>query len=402
MRNIDWNMPFSVVVYLRMSSDRQNPRSPDQQLSEIKRILNQQKRPWKIQGVYRDDAISGRYVRRRPEFQRMLKDIKAGGKKFDLILVDTSERIGRNDQVDELRRDLEVNHGVLILEAKNGFADPTTSSGRLFTKVDTFRATQENEIKAHQVRRGKIDAVERGLWPGGPPPFGFRLETIFDPLGSGKVIGTRPVPDPQTAWIAQRMFQIARERCWGQDRVTRFLRNDPEIPQHLRNFHTATIGRRLKNPLYMGKMIFNSVTKKIVEDIHVVERNPSDQWIIKSDFCTAIVSPQEFQEAQLARLTRAAQQKRGTQRSFSDGKLLPPVVRGQVLKNFLSGLVVCAECKAAMHATISGTKSKSGKSYSYYTCPLSRSGMCSNRTSIPVEWLEKSIITHLRTKLFGF
>ena len=38
-RNFDPNKPYRAVTYLRMSDEKQNPRSPDQQLAEIRRWL---------------------------------------------------------------------------------------------------------------------------------------------------------------------------------------------------------------------------------------------------------------------------------------------------------------------------------------------------------------------------
>src|SRR3954470_5337852 len=74
----DPRRPYRVVVYLRMSSEKQNKRSPDQQLAEIKRRLDRLGYRWVIVKVYRDDAKSGRLFLGRPQFQRMLQDLRTG------------------------------------------------------------------------------------------------------------------------------------------------------------------------------------------------------------------------------------------------------------------------------------------------------------------------------------
>jgi site-specific DNA recombinase len=95
-----------VVLYLRMSSDDQNPRSPQQQRDTIKATLQRMGYPWIIVNAYTDEAISGRYLRRRVGFQKMLGDIRTGTIKADAILVDTFERFGRADELAALRQEL--------------------------------------------------------------------------------------------------------------------------------------------------------------------------------------------------------------------------------------------------------------------------------------------------------
>ena len=139
-RQIDLTRPLRCVRYGRMSNDQQNPRSPDQQFDEIACTIKRQRFPWTIQRDYRDDGISGRYLRKRLGFQQMLRDIRAGLIKVDAILVDTWERFGRADELAQLRQELWTKHGVLILTANTGFADPTTESGKVVSMFEQARA----------------------------------------------------------------------------------------------------------------------------------------------------------------------------------------------------------------------------------------------------------------------
>src|SRR4051812_21088960 len=110
-------LPLCVVLYLRMSSDEQNPRSPQQQQDTIEATVRRLGYPWKVVGTYADEAVSGRYLRRRAGFQRMLRDVRTGAVEADAILVDTFERFGRADELAALRQELQQRHGVLVLTA---------------------------------------------------------------------------------------------------------------------------------------------------------------------------------------------------------------------------------------------------------------------------------------------
>ena len=70
-RQFDPLKQLPVVLYLRMSSDDQNPRSPQQQRDTIEATLQRLGYPWTICNLYTDEGISGRYLRRRTAFQQM-------------------------------------------------------------------------------------------------------------------------------------------------------------------------------------------------------------------------------------------------------------------------------------------------------------------------------------------
>src|SRR5262245_26465850 len=161
-----------------MSDPRQNPRSPDQQFETIDTTRGRCGYPWVRVAAYRDDGISGRYIAKRPGLQRMLLEIETGRLAVDLIAVDTLERLGRADEIAEIRRKLFVEHGVLVVTADTSFADPTGPTGKALSLVESLRSTEEGRVKGHNVKRGKKDAAGLKRWPGGPPPLGFQLRRV--------------------------------------------------------------------------------------------------------------------------------------------------------------------------------------------------------------------------------
>src|SRR5262249_10567464 len=158
-RQVDLGKPLRAALYLRMSSDRQNPRSPEQQRDTIEATVRRLGLPWTIDAVSTDSGVSGKLVRNRPGFQRMLRDIRPGAVVADAILVDPFERFGRGEGLDGPRRGLLLRHGVVVLTADTSFTDPTSTAGRLVSAFEGLRATEENRVKAHNVPRGKRDAV---------------------------------------------------------------------------------------------------------------------------------------------------------------------------------------------------------------------------------------------------
>ena len=78
----------------------------------------------------------GPLVGKRPGFQRMLKDLRSGRVKADLILVDTFERFGRAEEIASIRQKLEARHKILVLTADSNFTDPTSPAGRALAAIE--------------------------------------------------------------------------------------------------------------------------------------------------------------------------------------------------------------------------------------------------------------------------
>jgi DNA invertase Pin-like site-specific DNA recombinase len=401
-RTFDPHRPHRFVRYARMSSDQQNARSPEQQFDTIDHLISRLNHPWVHVRDYRDDGISGRYLRKRHGFQEMLRDIQTGTTAVDLILVDTAERLGRVEELTAIRQGLYNRHGVLVLTADSQFADPTTVSGKALAIVETLRATEDGRIKAHNVLRGKRDAARSKHWPGGPAPFGYRLHSILvDRHGRQEVDYCILVPDAATAWIIQRLFHRADETGWGTPRLARSLNADPEIPEAHKPFYPDTIGYWLSNPIYYGELLWEEHATGIVNDTRVIERNAEEDMVRVPDYCDPLVTRELWESvATLRRARSQAHRRRRETASHEPAKQIAPVVPGRVLKYLLTGLIRCGECNRSMRPIPSGQTSKAGKRYVYYTCPGMIAGVCRNKKQVREDWLRHVVVARLRDRLF--
>jgi DNA invertase Pin-like site-specific DNA recombinase len=394
----DPKKPYRYVEYLRMSDPKQNPRSPDQQNQMIQEELSRQKNPWRKVKDYRDDAVSGKYLRRRLAFFQMIKDIRDGSLKVDLILVDTAERFGRLRELPRILAELEK-LGVLVLCADTHFIDPTSLAGRATSMVDNLRATEENRVKGHQVRRGKRDLIRLGFWPGGPLPFGFKLESFLYAEGKYQRKRSKLVPDPSKAWIVTLAFDLARTKGWGQDRITRFLNDHPEIPSHFKPFVSATVGCWLDNALYHGTYIWDKMATDIIDDRRVMQRKEADEILTVDNYCEAIVSVDDWKSVYAMRRGRG-KGRRST--DPTEEKLLRPLAPGQTLKYPLTGMVICGQCGLVMTPSSSASyrlKSGEDRRYVHYICPGPKSSICTNTISFREAWLRQVVTAKLKERL---
>lgn len=398
-RTFEFMKNYRCVVYLRMSSDKQNKRSPEQQLDEIHRRLRTLGYPWQVVKVYRDDAKSGRYLRKRKQYQQMMRDIKLGVISVDLILVDTLERFGRVEELPAIRQGLREKCGVLIMTADTNFADPTTPQGKALGSFEAMRASEDTRVKAHNVTRGKKDAAEQKHWPGGPSPFGFNLKNVLTVRdGREEVDYSILNPDSQEDWIMKLLFREAAATGKGQTKLAKFLNERPDIPEHLKPFQGPTIGYWLDNPIYIGTLRWNASSTDVIDDTRVIEANKQEDVLYVKDFCEAMVPREDWDKVQATRNAR-----RKPRKNPAENKHLRPLAPGMTLKYLLTGLVRCGECRRSMAPSSSSvytTADGEDRRYMHYHCAGHVDGSCTNGLWVPEAWLRKVVMTRLRERLF--
>lgn len=402
----DPKKPYRVVIYLRMSSDKQNERSPDQQLDDIKKKLKALCLPWVIVKVYRDDAKRGIYLRKRPDYQRMLQDIKTGAVVADLIVVDNIERFGRVEELPHIRKELFDHYGVLVVSADTNFCDPTTPQGKAIGTLEAWRASDANRIKALEVARGKRDLAQRKFWPGGEAPFGYQLNTITaERHGKLEIEGSVLQPHPATGWIVTLLFDTAFRTSYGECRLAKFLNNNPDIPQTYKPFYPATVGYWLQNEIYQGVLVWEKHCTGIVDDVRVLQANAVEDHLIVTDFCPPLTTPETWEAVNGLRKRRAAAIAAARERKQAeDGKQIAAPAPGLVLRYPLTGLVRCGHCKRSLTPSSSRYEAKSGETtrYASYVCPGYLAGVCPNHQRVPEDWLRQVVVSAVQQRWLGF
>jgi site-specific DNA recombinase len=341
-------------------------------------------------------------MQRRPGFMAMLREIRMGIIRPDLLLLDTRERMGRADGVSDIRKELQQDYGVFILTADTRFGDPTTPAGRIYTVFEEERGKDENRVKAHQVLRGKIDMVKRKRWPGGKPPRGLKLESVLvDVAGRQETDGCVLVEDTAWSWIVNMLFERAAETGEGQTRLANFYNSNLDVPEKLKPLSGSSIGVMLDNDLYIGRFQFPKHCTDIVNDMFVKERNDSSVIIVIDDFCKPIVSRELWDRVHAIRDARREIVIRSRNDRGGPEKLIHPLSPGISIRHLLSGLVRCGHCGAAMRPSGPSAGKDPSRRYVYFRCPRSLDGICTNTQSIPVEWLNGVVISLLKDSLFA-
>jgi len=329
------------VLYLRMSTDKQEASIPQQRAALVAFAAKQ---GHEIVGEYRDEGISGDATHKRKGFQAMIRDAAGGG--FDRILCWDQSRFGRFDSIEAgswitpLR-----DAGVSLETIDGGVVDWTDFAGRI-----TFAVAQEGKNAflrdlSRSSLRGMAAKIRdgRGLY-GGSTPYGYRRETAI--VDRKKI--TALVPDETTAPIVRRMFENYAAAGGSLYTVVEML-NQEGIrspcrskwkPNGCDKWRRSSVRRILTNPIYAGDIAWGrTATGKYHARIgdEVVARRPGQKPvknvpIVRRDAVPALIDRDLFDRAQ----ELLAKRKKATRR--------PSTVRP------LSGLVTCGCCGSPMHA----------------------------------------------------
>ena len=222
----------NAVIYARYSSYSQTEQSIEGQLHDAYAFA--EKNGYRIIQEYIDRALTGTSDNR-PAFQRMIKD--AAKKTFQYVIVWKQDRFARNRYDSAIYKRELKKHGVKVLSVMENITDSPEGiilEGLLEAMAEYYSANLGENIK-----RGRHESVRKGLFPGGPVPFGFMVQD------------KRLVPDPRTAPVVKEIFE--RYAATGKikpivdsinERGIRTIRGD--------KFQLSSIQHILHNRTYTG------------------------------------------------------------------------------------------------------------------------------------------------------
>lgn len=182
--------------------------------------------------VYADEGITGTTTKKRDEFNRMMRDCRAG--KVDRIYVKSVSRFARNtlDCIEYVRELKKL--GVSVFFESDGI-DTESMNHELVLYIKSAFAQEESLSNSKRVRRSNQMRMETGTFTFLNAPFGFRIED--DTL----------IPIPEEAKVVRQIFRyylqgmgfgkIAQElngqdvpgKPWGKERIKYILSNEKYI-----------------------------------------------------------------------------------------------------------------------------------------------------------------------------
>jgi len=147
------------------------------QLQDCREVVQQ--RGWIESDTYVDNDVSASRGKRRPEYERMLADIRSGF--IDAICVWDIDRLTRTPRELEDIIDL-ADQYKLSLANVAGEVNLSTSDGRLHARLKGIIARQEVEQQSKRLKRKFQERAENGH-PHGYTPYGYERVQLIDENG---------------------------------------------------------------------------------------------------------------------------------------------------------------------------------------------------------------------------
>jgi DNA invertase Pin-like site-specific DNA recombinase len=165
-----------VGVYARISSDPEGDQlGVRRQIQDCERLTEE--RGWIVADRYVDDDISAWSGKRRPEYERLLADLRSG--RIDGLVVWHLDRLTRHPRDLEAFIDLCEGARIEALGCVTGDVDLGTPVGRLTARMLGGLARYESDHKSERILRKHEELASAGKPSGGGSrPFGYEADKV--------------------------------------------------------------------------------------------------------------------------------------------------------------------------------------------------------------------------------
>ena len=232
-----YDMPLRVTFYARVSTDQ------DEQINSLENQVQYyteliQSRPnWRFVPGYVDEGISGGSTKKRDNFNRMIRDAKAG--MFDFIITKEISRFSRStlDSIRYTQELLDYNVGVFFQNDNINTLD-TDSEFRLVIMAGV--AQDEIRKLSERLKFGFWQAIKNGHVLGNDKLYGYDKKDCVLTVNE------------EEAEIIRIIFDLYGNQRLGTRTISKRLMELGYTSREGNAFNTLTIRHILENPKYKG------------------------------------------------------------------------------------------------------------------------------------------------------
>jgi DNA invertase Pin-like site-specific DNA recombinase len=349
------------AAYIRVSDERQDEYSPDSQLKKIREYAKKDEVAIPDEFVFYDDGISGRSVKKRNDFNRMIAYAKEKEHPFEVIYVWKFSRFARNQEEAIVYKNLLKKKNVSVVSVSEPI--PEGHFGTLIERIIEWMDEYYSINLSTEVQRGMAEKISRGE-PVSSAPYGYKMGDKVLLINEGQ------------ANIVREVFNR-----YGNGEGTRRIATNLSERGILTNRGNGPDNRWvdyiLHNPVYIGKLRWSTEGKRPVN-----RRKFDDDCIMLVDgYHEPIISFELWEKVQ-ARL------KEGRQKYPKYAK------KEQAVMMMTKGLIRCSSCGGTLAmATIGKTvKNKTPR----MQCCNYNSGKCTTSHSVTVPRIESAILDGIK------
>ena len=349
------------AAYIRVSDERQDEYSPDSQLKKIREYAAKDGYVIPDEYVFYDDGISGKSVKKRDDFNRMIALAKEKTHPFDVIYVWKFSRFARNQEESMVYKNLLRKKGVSVVSVSEPI--PEGHFGSLIERIIEWTDEYYLVNLGVEVMRGMTEKASRGE-PTCAPPFGYIMR-------DGKYY---PDEESGKANIVREVFTLYANGV-KQREIALVLANKGIRTKYGKKPENRWVDYMLHNSCYIGKIRWctdgtRSVSKRKLDNENIMVIDGHHEPLISMELWDKV---QKMLDAQKKAYPKYARQ-------------------SQPIDYMLKGLVRCSACGGTL--AVNGVSGKA-KVRCLQCCNYSR-GSCRTSHSITIPRIESAFIEGLR------
>ncbi|MBE6717408.1 MAG: recombinase family protein [Ruminococcaceae bacterium] len=353
--------------------------------------------------VYEDEGYTGANTKR-PEFQKMIKDIR--NKKIKTVICYRLDRISRNvldfcNLKDELS-----DYNVAFISIREDF-DTSTPMGSAMLLITSVFAQLERDTIAERIRDNMLELAKTGRWLGGNTPLGFKSEEVEKLTLDGKkrkLFKLSPVINEENT--VKLIFEKFLELKSLTQLETYFIQHDIKTRNEI-YFSRSTLKSILTNPVYAmadkdtlnyftdkeaeifqeenfngkhGLMVYNKTIQKTGKSTK--QRSVTD-WIVAVGKHKGFISGNTWVQTQNLLDMNAERRYR----------------KPGINTSLLSGVIYCNNCGSFMRPKLNSKIHEDGTRSFSYMCELkekSRCKKCNSKNIMGIEF-DKQMLEIVKT-----
>lgn len=286
------NKKLRVAAYARVSHS-ELLQSLSNQVSYYSELI-QNNAEWEYKGVYVDSAISGRNIKQRKEYQRLIQDCKNG--KIDMILTKSISRFGRNT-VDLLKTIRELRRLNISVRFEKENIDTLTTEGELLLTLLVSVAEEESKAIGQNIKWRVKEKFKQGLPFNPQDMYGYRWQR------------DQYVIEPHEANIIRQVYD------WYLDgntptQIAKILNEMGEKTRNGNQFTRRIIHNILSQDTYTGRLVLQKTYRVPYKGCSVINQGEQAKYIVEHAH-QPIISKEQFEEVQQVKTMRSNHYKKG-------------------------------------------------------------------------------------------
>lgn len=287
-----------------------------------------------------EEVVSGENIMDRPQIQKMLRQIEKG--RVEGVMVMDLDRLGRGDMFDMgmIYRTFHYSETKIITPTE--VIDPAKDGSELIFGIKSIISREELKAITKRMQRGRHASAREGKFMAKRAPYGYMKDENL-----------RLVPDPETAPVVVKIFEMIAEGK-GRNTIAKELTMAGIPPPSktgtfqgrgdAKEWNGVTISKILHNEAYLGRVVWGSHRHIRAGKRHSAIPLPPEKWTRKENAHEPIITKELWDRAHA-----------------NYGKKAPRVKKGKKLVNVLAGILFCENCGYTM-------THKREKGGSYFEC----------------------------------